>query len=53
MIAKSPADRNVGGQAMIQLARQHNMEHGVMGQAAAVHDKAGGVVLSSKGQAPS
>ena len=40
MIAKSPADRNVGGQAMIQLAPYNiNMEHRVMGQAAAVHDK--------------
>jgi mannose-6-phosphate isomerase-like protein (cupin superfamily) len=40
MIAKAPKDKNVGGQAMIQLAPYNiNMEHRIMGQAAAVHEK--------------
>jgi len=40
MIAKAPKDKNVTGQAMIQLAPYNiNMEHRIMGQAAAVHEK--------------
>ncbi len=38
MIAKSPADKNALGQRMLQLGPYSvNMEHRVMGQAAAVH----------------
>src|SRR6266704_6101003 len=40
MIAKSPADKNALGQRMLQLGPYSvNMEHRVMGQAAAVHEK--------------
>ena len=40
MITKSPADKNALGQRMIQLGQYNvNMEHRVMGQAAAVHEK--------------
>jgi len=40
LIAKAPKDKNVVGQAMIQLAPYNiNMEHRIMGQAAAVHEK--------------
>ena len=42
MIAKSPSDKNALGQRMLQLGSYNvNMEHRVMGQAAAVH----GIVL--------
>jgi mannose-6-phosphate isomerase-like protein (cupin superfamily) len=40
MIAKSPADRNALGQRIIQLGTYSiNMEHRVVNQAAAVHEK--------------
>ena len=40
MIAKSPSDKNALGQRLIQLGSYNvNMEHRVMGQAAAVHEK--------------
>src|SRR5438046_434282 len=40
MIAKQPADKNSLGQRMLQLGAYNvNMEHRVMGQAAAVHEK--------------
>ncbi len=40
MIAKSPSDKNALGQRMLQLGTYNvNMEHRVMGQAAAVHEK--------------
>src|SRR5437762_14235469 len=40
MIAKSPSDKNALGQRMLQLGPYSvNMEHRVMGQAAAVHEK--------------
>ena len=40
MIAKQPADKNSLGQQMLQLGPYNvNMEHRVMGQAAAVHEK--------------
>jgi mannose-6-phosphate isomerase-like protein (cupin superfamily) len=40
MIAKSPSDKNTLGQKLIQLGSYSvNMEHRVMGQAAAVHEK--------------
>ena len=40
MIAKSPSDKNALGQRMLQLGSYNvNMEHRVMGQAAAVHEK--------------
>src|SRR5438034_9926556 len=40
MIAKSPSDKNTLGQRMLQLGTYNvNMEHRVMGQAAAVHEK--------------
>src|SRR3989442_10679101 len=39
MIAKSPSDKNALGQRMLQLGTYNvNMEHRVMGQAAAVHE---------------
>src|SRR5436309_1892180 len=40
MIAKQPADKNSLGQEMLKLGPYNvNMEHRVMGQAAAVHEK--------------
>ncbi len=40
MIKKSPSDKNALGQRLIQLGSYNvNMEHRVMGQAAAVHEK--------------
>jgi mannose-6-phosphate isomerase-like protein (cupin superfamily) len=40
MIAKSPADRNATGQRMLQLGTYSvNLEHRVVSQAAAVHEK--------------
>ena len=40
MIAKSPSDKNALGQRMLQLGSYNiNMEHRVMGQGAAVHEK--------------
>src|SRR5207247_127447 len=40
MIAKSPSDKNALGQRMLQRGPYRvNMEHRVMGQAAAVHEK--------------
>jgi mannose-6-phosphate isomerase-like protein (cupin superfamily) len=40
LIAKSPADRNATGQRMIQLGNYNvSLEHRVMGQGAAVHEK--------------
>src|SRR5213592_1163438 len=40
MIAKSPSEKNALGQRMLQLGTYNvNMEHRVMGQAAAVHEK--------------
>ncbi len=40
MIAKSPSDKNALGQRMLQLGSYNvNMEHRVMGQGAAIHEK--------------
>jgi mannose-6-phosphate isomerase-like protein (cupin superfamily) len=38
--AKQPSDKNTGGQQMLKLGNYNiNMEHRVMGQAAAIHEK--------------